>query len=210
MDEDATYTLGEEVASAISHGIGAVGALAATPFLILAAAEKGAVPVVGACVFASSMILLYVTSTLYHSLPPNRAKRVFRVLDHSAIFLLIAGTYTPFTLGVLSGAWGWTLFGIVWSAAIGGIVLKSVAGFRYPRLSTVIYVCLGWVALLAVRPLWLVMPAPGWLLLIAGGLAYTGGVAFFAMRARYAHFVWHLCVLAGTACHYFAVLWYSA
>jgi hemolysin III len=186
--------------------------LAATPFLVLAAARRGdSIAIVGASVFAGTTIVLYLASTLYHALPKNKAKRVFRVIDHSAIFLLIAGTYTPFTLGVLRGAWGWTLFGVVWGLAVLGVTLKSVSGIEYPRLSTTLYVGMGWLALIAIRPLWVHMPVAGWLWLTAGGLAYTAGIAFFAAdRVRYGHFVWHVFVLMGTVCHFFAVLWYAA
>ena len=143
--------------------------------------------------------------------PKTERNRYDRIVDHSAIFLLIAGTYTPFTLGVLRGGWGWTLFGLVWSMAVLGIVLKSVGGVRYPRLSTVIYVVMGWIALIAIRPLWLRMPVSAWGWLLAGGLAYTAGIAFYAFdrRIRYSHFVWHIFVLAGTVGHFFAVLWYA-
>ena len=205
-------SLGEEIANSVSHGVGFVAALAATPFLVLAAAQRGgAVAIVGASVFAGTTALLYLASTLYHALPSNKAKRVFRVIDHSAIFLLIAGTYTPFTLGVLRGAWGWTLFGVVWGLAVLGVTLKCVAGTGYPRLSTALYVGMGWLALIAIRPLWVRLPVSGWLWLIAGGVAYTAGVAFYACdhRVRYGHFVWHVFVLMGTACHFLAVLWYS-
>ena len=209
-DDNETYVLGEEIANAVSHGVGLLAAIVATPLLIVSASGKGIASMAGAIVFAATVVLLYLASTLYHALPPNRAKRVFRIFDHSAIFLLIAGTYTPFTLGILRGPWGWTLFAVVWIAAIGGVVLKTVGGFRYPRLSTVFYIVLGWIAIVAIRPLWALMPLSGWMWLIAGGLAYTGGVAFYAAeRVRYAHFIWHLFVLAGTVCHYFAVLWYS-
>jgi hemolysin III len=202
---------GEEIANCVSHGIGFVAALVATPILVLAAARRGGlVEVVGASVFAGTVVVLYLTSTLYHALPRNKAKRVFRVIDHSAIFLLIAGTYTPFTLGVLRGAWGWTLFGIVWGLAVLGVSLKAVGLLRYPRLSTTLYVAMGWLAVIAIRPLWPHVPMAGWLWLIAGGLAYTAGVAFYAAeRVRYGHFVWHLFVLMGTVCHFFAVLWYA-
>jgi hemolysin III len=155
-------------------------------------------------------VLLYLASTLYHALPRHKARRVFRVIDHSAIFLLIAGTYTPFTLGVLRGAWGWTLFGLVWSLAVLGVTLKTLGGSRDRQWSTPLYLSMGWLALIAIRPLWLRLPVSGWLWLIAGGLAYTAGVAFYAAdRLRYGHFVWHLCALAGTVCHFFAVLWYA-
>ena len=205
-------SLGEEIANCVSHGVGALAALVATPFLILAAAQRGGlVAMVGASVFAGTVVALYLASTLYHALPSNKAKRVFRVIDHSAIFLLIAGTYTPFTLGVLRGAWGWTLLGLVWGLAALGVTLKSVAGIRYPRLSTALYVGMGWLALIAIRPLWHHVPVAGWLWLIAGGIAYTAGIAFYAAeRMRYGHLVWHLFVLIGTACHFFAVWSYAA
>jgi hemolysin III len=204
-------SLGEEIANSVSHGVGCVAALAATPFLVLAAVRRGdSVAIAGAIVFAATTVVLYLASTLYHALPRNKAKRVFRVIDHSAIFLLIAGTYTPFTLGVLRGAWGWTLFGIVWGLAVLGVTLKCVGGIRYPRLSTVLYVGMGWLALIAIRPLWLRVPVAGWLWLVGGGLAYTAGIAFYAAdRVRYGHFVWHMFVLTGTVCHFFAVLWYA-
>jgi hemolysin III len=202
---------GEEIANCVSHGVGFLAALVATPILVLTAARRGGlVAIVGASVFAGTVVVLYLASTLYHALPWSRAKRVFRVIDHSAIFLLIAGTYTPFTLGVLRGVWGWTLFGIVWGLAVLGVTLKSVCGIRHPRLSTTLYVGMGWLALIAIRPLWLKVPVAGWLWLIAGGLAYTAGIAFFAAeRVRYGHFVWHVFVLMGTTCHFFAVLWYA-
>jgi len=157
------------------------------------------------------MVLLYLTSTLYHALPAPKAKRVFRVLDHAAIFLLIAGTYTPFTLGVLSGGWGWTLFGLVWSLAIAGVLLESLGNFRFPKLSLALYVAMGWLVVIAIKPMWLLMPRWGLFWLAAGGLAYTGGVAFYAAkRLRHHHLIWHLCVIAGTACHVVAVLRYAA
>ncbi len=204
-------TLGEEVANSVSHGIGFLAAVAVTPFLVVAAIPHGAGSIVGVSIFAVTMAALYLASTLYHALPSARAKRVFRVLDHGTIFLLIAGTYTPFTLGILRGGWGWALFGAIWGLALAGVIYKAVAAFRYPIISTVIYVAMGWLVLIAVQPLWQRMPHQGFLWLLAGGLAYTGGVAFYAAkRVRYSHFVWHLCVLAGTTCHFFAVIWYAA
>jgi hemolysin III len=206
-------SLGEEIANSVSHGIGLIAALVGAPFLVAAIAQRGDGPTIaGAIVFAASVVILYLASTLYHALPPNAAKRVFRIIDHSAIFLLIAGTYTPFTLGILRGAWGWVLFGLIWTLAAAGATLKAVQGIRYPRLSTVLYIAMGWCALVAIRPLWFRLPISGWLWLIAGGLAYTAGIAFYACdrRMRYGHFIWHLFVLTGTTCHFFAVLWYAA
>jgi hemolysin III len=206
-------SVGEEIANSVSHGLGAVLALAAAPVLIVNVSRRGdALAIAGVAVFGACVFLLYLSSTLYHALPRNRAKRVFRVIDHSAIFLLIAGTYTPFTLGVLRGGWGWTLLATIWALAIFGLVLKGVAGVRYPVLSTVLYIGMGWLAIVAIRPLWLRVPVAGWMWLLAGGLAYTAGVVFYAtdQRVRYGHFIWHLFVLAGTVCHFFAVLWYAA
>ena len=203
---------GEEIANSVSHGVGLLAAVAAAPVLILDAVQRGgAIGVIGATVFSSTVGLLYLASVLYHALPPNRAKRVFQVLDHSAIFLLIAGTYTPFTLGVFHGAWGWSLLVLVWSLALVGVVFKAIFGVRYPRFSVGLYLAMGWVVLIVVKPLWLLMPAAGLFWLLSGGIAYTAGVAFYvAERVRYSHFVWHLFVLAGTACHFIAVLHYAA
>ena len=185
--------------------------LAAAPWLVLAGVRRdGAAGAVGASVFAATVVLLYLASTLYHALPAGRAKRVFRILDHSAIYLLIAGTYTPFMLGAIRGPWGWTLLGAVWTLAVAGIALKGAGGIRYPRLSTAVYIAMGWLAIVAIRPLWPMVPVAGWLWIFAGGLAYTAGVAFYAAdRLRYGHFVWHLFVLAGTACHIVAVWRYA-
>ena len=204
---------GEEIANSISHGIGLVAALAATPFLVLQAGRRGDTGfIVGASVFAATMVLLYLASTLYHALPIGQAKRVFRVIEHSAIFLLIAGTYTPFTLGVLRGAWGWTLLGLVWGLAVAGVALKAFNRMSHPIVSTSLYLLMGWLIVIAANPLYARVPASGLLWLVAGGVAYTAGVAFFAAdsRLRYSHFIWHLFVMAGTACHYFAVFWYAA
>jgi hemolysin III len=204
---------GEEIANSVSHGVALLLALGAGAVLVVAAAQRGdTAAIVGASVFAASMVLLYLSSMLYHALPATRAKRVFRVLDHSAIYLLIAGTYTPFTLGVLRGPWGWTLFGLVWAMALAGVAVKAVAGIRYPRVSTALYLAMGWIAVIAIKPMWQLIPAWGLFWLVAGGLAYTVGVVFFAAdgRLRYGHFVWHLFVAAGTACHFIAVYYYAA
>jgi len=203
-------SLGEELANSISHGTGFLAALIALPVLVRGARPDGAAAIIGAAVFAATAAFLYLASTLYHALAPNRAKRVFQILDHGAIYLLIAGTYTPFTLGVLRGPWGWTLFGCIWALAVAGIILKAVRGVRYPRLSTGLYVVMGWLVLVAAKPLWYAMPGWGLFWLAAGGIAYTAGIGFYAVpRLRYAHFVWHVFVLAGTACHFIAVLRYA-
>ena len=205
-------SVGEEIANAVSHGAGLAAALGAAPVLIVHAVRTGdTARTVGASVFAASMVLLYLASTLYHALPRSRAKRVFRVIEHNGIFLLIAGTYTPFTLGVLRGPWGWTLLGLVWGLAVVGIGLTTVGGVRYPILSTAVYVAMGWLVMIAVGPLCLRMPTAGLIWLLLGGIAYTAGVAFFAAkRLPFGHFVWHLFVLVGTTCHFFAVMWYAA
>jgi hemolysin III len=210
---ERAQTLGEEIANSISHGIGLLSAIAAIPFLLVATAQHGSVAsIVGASVFAATVLLLYGASTLYHAIPRPRLKAIFRKLDHGAIYLLIAGTYTPFTLGVLAGPWGWTLFGLVWGLAAAGITLKACDRMAHPVASTGLYVAMGWLALIALPQLVMRIPEPGLALLAAGGLAYTVGVVFFATdsRVRYGHFYWHLFVLAGTACHFGAVLGYAA
>jgi hemolysin III len=205
-------TLGEEIANAISHGLGCLLAIAALPILVYYAAERGsAVNVVAASVFAGTAILLYFVSALYHAIPWGTAKRWLGRLDHAAIYLFIAGSYTPFTLGVLHGGWGWTLFGIVWAAAAFGVAIKLLDRLRHPLVSTALYVAMGWVAVIAAGPLIERMAAPGLAWLVAGGLSYTLGAVVFLLddKLRYAHFVWHLFVLGGSTCHFFAALRYA-
>ena len=209
---DRPQTLGEEIANAVSHGLGAALAVAALPVLVYFAAIKGtAINVVAVCLFAATMILLYSVSALYHALPKGTAKRWLNRLDHSAIYLFIAGSYTPFALGVLRGGWGWTLFGLTWGIASIGVAAKLFNRLRHPYWSTGLYVAMGWIVLVALKPLLDVMPAPGLAWLVAGGVTYTAGAAVFLMdnRVRYAHAVWHLFVMAGSLCHFFAVLWYA-
>jgi len=204
-------TMGEEIANSISHGVGLVGAIIVTPILIVVASRHGgAKGIVAASIFGTTMILMYLMSTLYHLFPEGRAKRVFNILDHCAIYVLIAGTYTPFTLVVLHGGWGWTMFGIIWGLAIAGIVFKAVGKLRYPVLSTTIYVVMGWLVIIAIKPLWHELPLAGVIWLGAGGVAYTLGVVFFAATGiRYNHLIWHLFVLLGTTFHFIAVLKYA-
>ena len=194
----------------MSHGIGIVLSIAGLVVLVAFAAMRGNVwHVATSAVFGTTLILLYVASTLYHSVPILRAKRVLRVLDHSAIYLLIAGTYTPFTLVTLRGPWGWTLFAVVWLAAVAGVIFKSVALGRARILSVVLYVLMGWCVVFAFEPLSTSLAPGGLTLLFAGGLAYTLGLVFYAwQRMRYHHFLWHLFVMLGSILHYFAVLLY--
>ena len=202
----------EEIANSLSHGFGLVAALIGVPFLLVHVVERGdAALIAGAAVFCATVLLLYLASTLYHALPAGKAKRVFRVLDHVFIYLLIAGTYTPFALGVLRGTWGWVLFGTVWALATAGVILKATGKGGHPVISTGLYLSMGWVVVIAADPMIAKVPNAGLLWLLAGGICYTAGVAFFATdsRLRYGHFIWHLFVLGGTICHYFAVLWYA-
>lgn len=209
---DRPQTLGEEIANAISHGVGFLLAVASLPILVHQAALRGtAFDVVGASVFAATMILLYLVSAIYHAIPASRAKVLFNRLDHAAIYIFIAGSYTPFTLGVLRGGWGWTLFGVVWACAALGVAIKLLNRLRHPLVSTGLYLAMGWVAVVAIDPLLARMPAAGFAWLVAGGIAYTLGAAVFLLdnRLRYAHFVWHLLVLGGSVCHFFAALGYA-
>jgi hemolysin III len=210
--DERTPSVGEEIASSVTHGLGLAGSIVVLPFLIIAASRDGdAWRVMSATIFGVSLILLYAASTFYHALPPSRAKRVFRVIDHSAIYLLIAGTYTPFLLGPLRGPWGWSLLAVIWALAFAGIIMKATLGFRWARASTVVYLLMGWIGVIAVKPLIERVTPAGLLWLLAGGLAYTGGVIFFVFdrRLRYAHAIWHLFVAAGSVCHVVAVLRYT-
>ncbi len=203
---------GEEIANSLSHGLGFVAALASAPILVLTTAQTGrTLNVIGAAIFAVTMVLLYCASTIYHAVPHPRAKALLKKLDHGAIFLLIAGTYTPFTLGALSGPWGWTLLSVVWSLAVVGVTLKAFDRIEHPFASLGLYLLMGWLCLVALGPILERVPQQGLLLLGAGGFAYMAGVGFFATdsRLRYGHFIWHLFVLAGTGCHFFAVLGYA-
>jgi hemolysin III len=203
-----TQSAGEELANSISHGIGLVGAMIGTPILLLAAFHHANISfLVGTIIFALTMLLVYFGSTFYHAWPQTRVKSLLQLLDHAAIFLLIAGTYTPFALGPLRGAGGLTMLGIVWALALFGVVMKATRGvLRHRKLAMTLYLGTGWLGLIFIRPLALAIPWSAVLWLIAGGIAYTAGILFFANeRLRYAHFVWHLFVLAGTSCHFSAV-----
>jgi hemolysin III len=209
MRADKKRIFVEELANSITHGLGLALSIAGFVVLVaLAVMRGGAWLIVSCAVYGSTLVCLYTASTLYHSLRSGRAKRVFKILDHAAIYLLIAGTYTPFTLVNLRGGWGWTLFGIVWGLAVAGVVFKLWFVDHFQILSTVIYLAMGWLAVIAAKPLFLRVPTGGLYWLLAGGVLYTIGIAFYACRkVPYNHAIWHVFVLAGSICHYFAVVY---
>ncbi len=203
-----TQSVGEEVANGISHGIGLVGAIIGTPILLLAAFRHGNTPfLIGTIVFTTTLLLVYLASTLYHGWPHTDAKSLLQVIDHAAIFLLIAGTYTPFALGPLRSGGGLAMLGIVWALALFGVIMKATRGVRrHRRLAMTLYLGTGWIGLTLIRPLALAVPSSSLFWLVAGGIVYTAGTLFFANeRLRYGHFIWHLFVLAGSSCHFAAV-----
>ena len=203
-----TPSIGEEIANSITHGIGALLAISALVVLVVFSAIRGTVwHIVSFSIFGSTLVLLYFASTLYHSLTHATAKRIFHKFDHISIYLLIAGTYTPFCLTALRGWIGWTVFGIVWTCAILGTVFKAIAVGSRVRLSTILYVMMGWVIIIAIKPLYEAMSCNGFALLIAGGVSYTLGTIFFIRdQVKYNHSVWHVFVLGGSVLHFFAVL----
>ena len=200
----------EELINSITHGAGVALSIAGLAVLVTLAALRGtAWHIVSCSVYGATLVLLYTASTLYHSMRSPRVKRFFRIIDHAAIYLLIAGTYTPFTLVNLRGGWGWTLFGLVWGLAVLGVLFKIFFVDRFPIASTIVYILMGWLAVIAIKPLLAAVPSGGILWLLAGGLAYTLGVVFFAWeKIPYNHAAWHVFVLTGSICHYFAVLFY--
>ncbi|ANG63965.1 hemolysin D [Marinobacterium aestuarii] len=202
----------EEFVNSLSHSLGFVAALIAAPVLIAQAIERGDIGIIiGASLFALSMVLLYLSSSLYHALPTGRTKRLMRIIEHSAIYVLIAGTYSPFMLGVLDGPGGWILLTTIWLLAGMGVVLKITQRLSRPALSTGLYLLMGWLIVLMIQPLSEALSGTGLAWLLGGGLAYTVGVVFFVLDSSllYGHFIWHLFVMAGTTCHYFAVLWHA-
>lgn len=202
------YTLGEELFNAITHGIGALLSVAGCVILLVRCHQLGdGVAAVSSAIYGATLIILYTMSTLYHALANEKAKAVFRVFDHVTIYLLIAGTYTPYTLACLGGALGWILFGIVWAAAIVGIVFSSISLRRFQKLSMICYIAMGWVILIAIKPLWQVIGTLPMVFLVIGGVLYTGGVLFYQMKeSRYMHSIWHLFVIAGSIFQYFSIL----
>jgi len=204
------YSVAEEIANSITHGIGALLSCAGLVLLVIFAGNHGnGWHITASVVFGATLILSYTASTLYHSIPGINAKRALKVLDHAAIYLLIAGTYTPFTLVSLRGPWGWSLFGIIWGLALLGVLLKITMLGKLSGISTLVYLAMGWIVLIAIKPLLAVVETGGMLLLLSGGLAYSVGVVFYVWkRLPYNHAVWHLFVLAGSLCHFFAVFFY--
>ena len=205
-----TYSLGEEIAHSVTHGVGIVLSIAGLAVLVGFASRHGtARDVVGCAVFGATLVLLYTASTLYHSIPLPSVRPVLRILDHSGIFLLIAGTYTPIALAKLPPATAATLLTVLWGAALAGIALTATLRHRFRAVAHVLYLLMGWSAVFVAEPLRAALGPNGWGLIVAGGLAYTFGVGFYALRkVRYHHLLWHLCVLAGSVLHFFAVLLY--
>jgi hemolysin III len=201
--EDGPRRRREELANVLTHGFGTLCGLASTAVLVTLAVGKGdPFHVIGAVVFGSTLILLYTASTLYHAAPSPTAKKKLRVVDHASIYLLIAGTYTPFTLAGVRGGWGWTLFGVIWGLAAAGVVFKLFFTGRFRKTSTAIYLAMGWLVVIAAKPVFEALPGAALLWLAIGGLAYTGGVYFYAnRRIPYGHAIWHLCVMAGSTAH---------
>lgn len=204
------YSVGEEIAHASTHGFGVVLAIIGLVALVARATLYGdSWHIFTAAVFGSTLVMMYAASTLYHSIPLPRARRVLRVIDHSMIYFLIAGSYTPFTLITLKGPWGWGLFTFVWALALFGVVFKIYATGKYEKLSLALYLAMGWAAIVAIKPLMQSLPNDGLILMLAGGLTYSGGVVFYTwQRLRYHHAIWHLFVLGGSTLHYFAVFYY--
>ena len=200
----------EEIAHSVTHGVGLLLSIVGLVVLVVFASSRGdAWHIVSVAIFGATLVVLYASSTFYHALPSPKAKSVFQTLDHAAIYLLIAGTYTPFTLVNLRGGWGWTLFGLAWGIATLGVVLETTARHRMKILSVVLYLGLGWLVAIAVKPLLASVATGGLVLMVAGGLAYTGGVVFYASRRiPFNHAIWHVFVLGGSVCHFFAVLFY--
>ncbi|MEG1744433.1 MAG: hemolysin III family protein [Ruthenibacterium sp.] len=210
-DPTKFYTKGEEIMSAVTHGIGSLcGVVGTTVLVTLAALRAGTGAVVISLIYGLSLILLYTMSTLYHALPQTGAKKTLRVFDHTTIFLLIAGSYTPLALVPLRGTWkGYVLCGAVWALALLGIVLNCISIKRFAAFSMILYVAMGWAVVFALGDIMHALPAPAFWLLLAGGLCYTGGIAFYGCnRVRYLHGVWHLCVLAGSVLHYICIACY--
>jgi hemolysin III len=204
------YTVGEEIANSITHGIGAILSVAGLTLLVVLAALHGDVwRIVSFSIYGSSLVILYLASTLYHSIQHPKVKRVFRIFDHSAIYLLIAGSYTPFALVSMRGPLGWTILGVVWGLSVMGIVFKTFFIGRFEKIATAAYVLMGWLCVVTFQQLFAAIGSGGMMWLVLGGVAYTGGVIFYAwQKLPYNHAIWHLFVLGGSICHFFAILFH--
>jgi hemolysin III len=203
-------TLIEELLNSVTHGIGALLGVAALVLLVVLSAEQdSAIKVVGSAIFGASLIIMYSASAMYHAVRKPYWKRLYKVVDHSSIYLLIAGSYTPVVLVVLNPGWGWSLFGVIWGLALLGLIFKLFATGKFEIISTTAYVCMGWLAIIAIKPLYDALPLAGFIWLLAGGISYTLGVIFYAWdQLRFGHAIWHLFVLGGSICHFFLILWY--
>ncbi|MEN2767551.1 PAQR family membrane homeostasis protein TrhA [Ornithinibacillus xuwenensis] len=210
MAETHTFSKGEEIANATTHGVGVLLSIAGLVLLIVFSAFEGtALHVVSFTIFGATMVILYTSSTLVHALPPGKAKDLFEIFDHSSIYIFIAGTYTPFTLLVIEGALGWTMFGVIWGLAVAGIVFKAYFVKKFLFTSTILYLLMGWLIVIGWNRIVVNLESGGVVLLVAGGLCYTFGTIFYMWRGfKYHHMVWHILVLAGTICHFFCVLLY--
>jgi hemolysin III len=206
-------TLGETIANTATHGLGLLLSIVGLVVLVVLAARRGTtLHVVSCSVYGATLVILYAASTLYHSLNQKypRFRRLLRTIDHASIYLLIAGTYTPFTLLILRGAWGWSLFGVIWGLALCGVVLKAFWVDRFKILSPLIYLAMGWLVVIAIKPLLMSLPLAGFAWLMAGGVCYSGGLLFYAFDKKpHFHAVWHLCVMGGSIFHFFAILFYA-
>lgn len=209
-DKKVTYSVAEEIANSITHGIGTGLSIAGTAVLIVFASLNGDIwQVVSFSIYGSSLIILYLASTLYHSFRDPHIKHIFKILDHSSIYLLIAGTYTPFMLVSIRGAWGWTMFGIIWGLAFLGITFKAFFIGRFKKISLVVYIMMGWLVVIAFQPMMNNVPTGGLIWLALGGLSYTAGVIFYGWHSlKYHHAIWHLFVMGGSICHFFSILFY--
>lgn len=206
-----SYTLGEELISSISHGFGAAFGIAALVLCIIKSVIAGdAWMVVSSCIYGGTLIILYSMSTIYHALAKNKAKKVFRILDHCSIFLLIAGTYTPYTLVAIRGPVGWVLFGIIWASAVVGIALNAISVQKFKIFSMICYVASGWAVIAAARPMAAAIPLRGIILLLLGGVAYSIGAVLYTIgkKIKYMHSIWHFFVLAGSILHFFSIFLY--
>lgn len=207
-----SYSLGEEIANSITHGIGAALSIAALVLLVVFASQhKDTWRIVSFSIYGTSLFALYLASTLYHAFTNEKVKHFFRIMDHSCIFLLIAGTYTPPTLIAMRGTWGWTLFTVIWAIAVGGLIFESMNIGKYKIISVIIYMVMGWLALVAIKPMLEMLPPGMFKWFLAGGLFYTAGIIFYAWkRIPYNHAIWHLFVLGGSITHFFGILFYLA